>query len=351
MAGNYSKKQAPSASDYGEEIRLLKKKGPQRLYYIWGEESYLSSQLLIALKNVCLPEGEDDFSFRRINGPEIDVKELRGAVDALPFLSERTFVEIHDAVISSDAADAAIDVLSDIPEHCTVVFIYDSEYKPDNRLKFTKFLKASGREIMFSRQNEGKLGSWIVRRFDACGKKVDPDAVMRLMFVSGTLMSRLIPEIEKIASYAKGERVTVSDINAVASRIPEANVFELASLISQRQFNSASALLGELLYDRSNEPIALLAILGNQMRRLYAARLVIEAGKGADELVSLGIVKNIYAAKNDISAARGFSAKQLSYAVRLCAENDYRMKRTASDEMAGILKETVMCIAAGMGNA
>ena len=48
-----------ASADYKAEIRLMKERGPERLYLLWGPEDYLREQYLLALKAFCLPEGED----------------------------------------------------------------------------------------------------------------------------------------------------------------------------------------------------------------------------------------------------------------------------------------------------
>ena len=53
-------------------------------------------------------------------------------------------------------------------------------------------------------------------------------------------MNRLIPEIEKVAAYAKGDRVTVEDVEAVAHHIPEAVIFTLTDQIAQRRYDRAA---------------------------------------------------------------------------------------------------------------
>lgn len=190
------------------------------------------------------------------------------------------------------------------------------------------------------------LIDWIIRRFRAAGKAVELDAAQRLLFVSGELMSALIPEIEKIAAYAKGDRVRISDVDAVASHIPEAVVFEMTDYISQKKYNTAMAVLAELLMDKNNEPIPILAMLGVQMRKLYAARLAVEQGLGAKFVMDACSVKYEFLAKKLLSSARGFTLPQLKRAVELCAETDYKMKSGSQDNRE-LLKETVLRIAVG----
>lgn len=336
--------------NYSAEIRLLKEKGPENLYFLWGPEDYLREQYLIQLKKLCVPE-EDGFSYKRLNGPELDLDRFQQAVDALPFMTERSFVELRDVNINrlSDP-EPYLKVLADIPDYCTVAFVQSAQFEPDGRIKFVKGLRSSARELKFTAQSQGALTDWIARRFAAAGKSVELGAAQRLIFISGDLMSRLIPEIEKIAAYAKGDRVTESDVEAVANHIPEAVVFEMTELISQKKYNSALSVLAELLSDKNNEPIMILAVLGSQMRRLYGAKLASEKELGTKYVMEVCGVKYEFIANKLLAAAKGFRMGQLRQAVRLCAEADYKMKSSSADSV-GLLKEVVVRIAAGEEDA
>ena len=336
---------------YSQELKLLRDEGPQRLYLLYGPEDYLREQFLLALKKLCLPEGEDDFSYKRLDGPELDVNALAGAIDAVPFMTERSFVELRGVDINKvKDADAAAKILTDIPDYCTVAFVQSAQYEPDGRLKLIKAIRANGHDMKFTQQSQGQLVDWITRRFAAAGKSADTEAVQRLIFISGDLMSRLIPEIEKVAAYAKGERVTVDDVEAVANHIPEAVVFSLSDHIAARRYESAAQTLAELLADKNNEPIMLLALLGAQMRKLYAARLAQEGGLGMKYIMDTCNIKYEFLAKNLAASARGFTLPQLRRAVELCAEADYMMKSSSQDDDE-LLKGVVMRIASGEEDA
>ena len=55
------------------------------------------------------------------------------------------------------------------------------------------------------------------------------------------------PEIGKIAAYAKNERITKADIDAVAAPVLEAQVFEMTNAVSKGNFDRAAGVLGTLL--------------------------------------------------------------------------------------------------------
>lgn len=339
--------------NYNECIRKLQKEGPKRLYLIWGAEDYLSELVYAEIKKLCLLNEADDFSFRRLNERDYSSQGLLEAIDAVPFLSERALVEVRNVDINKlkdTEAQELISAVSDIPDYCTVVFIYDAVFEPDKRLKTVKAVLKNAEEIHTTSQSGDALIKWIVKRFAAHGKTIELNAAQRLISVSGDLMNRLIPEIEKLAAYVKGEKVTVDDVNAVAHHIPEAYVFDMTDKMGSGEYNAALNILGELLADRNNEPIAILAVLGGQMRKLYAAKLAIEYGGGAEYLQKTCGIKHDFVASKLMASARKFTTEQLIRAVELCAETDYAMKSSGEDA-AELLKECVLRIAAGEVNA
>ena len=331
--------------NYKLELQKLKAEGPRTLYLLWGKEDYLREQYLAQLKAICIPDGENGFNYRRFDGPEIEAAVLRQAVDAIPFMSERSFVELRDLDINRlKEAQEIQEILSDLPDYTTVCFVQNAEYEPDGRLKLIKLMREKGSELKFSQQGQGALLDWIARRFAACGKRIDFEAAQRLIFISGDLMNRLIPEIEKIAAYTRGEKVGVKEVEAVAHHIPEAQVFELTDRLSQKQLNAAMNTLAELFAENEYDAIYLLAVLGSQMRRLYAARLAIEKDLGAKYLSECCGIKYDFMAGKLMSSARGFTLKQLKSAVRICAETDEQMKSSGGDARE-LLKNAVLSIA------
>ncbi len=348
MAKKYGKND--EKLNYSAAVRELKQLGPERSYLLWGPEDYLREQYLAELKKICLPEGEDSFSYHRMDGPELDMDKLRRAMDALPFMTERSFIELRDMDINRLKDSENLEkLLGDVPDYCVIAFVLGADYELDGRVKSVKALRQNVKELKFTKQSQGQLTAWLVRRFAAAGKSIELDAAQRLIFISGELMSGLIPEIEKVAAYAKGDKVSVADVEAVANHVPEAVIFDMTEFIAQKKYNSALSVLAELLSDKDNEPIAMLAMLGMQMRRLYAARLAADKGLGAKYLMEDCGIKSDYAAKKLINAARGFSLPQLVKAVELCAETDYKMKSSSQNERE-LLKEAVLRIAAGETN-
>ena len=333
-----AKRRKEPSLNYSAEVRKLKEVGPERLYLLWGEEEYLRDSFLQELRNICAPD-DDGFQVRIFKDAKLDLDELRYAIDTLPFFSERNLIEIRDIDAGKIETDRLIQVLSDIPDYCTVVFRLEHGAEPDGRSKLVKFLRERGSEIRFTVQDQNMLVRWITRRFAHYGKGLEMEAAQRLIYLSGDQMKALIPEIEKIAAYAKGEKVTAADVNAVANRIPESDIFDLTNAIADRKFQTASGILADLLEQRDTSVPAILSLLSNQFRRI----LIASEAKDTATVMELCNLKSDYPARLLRNSARGFEKEQLINAISLCAEADYRLKSENVDDKQ-LLKETVMRI-------
>jgi len=334
--------------NYAAVTRTLKEKGPGRLYYLHGPEDYLRELFLKEIGKLCIAGTDDDFNYHRFEGPAVDLAQFSDAVNALPFAAERTLIEVRGFDVNKcreSDAEWLSGILSDIPDYATVVFVQDADYETDWRKKAAKSIKKHGEAVKFTTQTQGQLLPWIVRRFSALGKTVEPEAANELICMSGELMSGLIPEIEKIASAVEGDRVTRADVQKIAHRIPEARVFDMTDRLAEKDYDGAARLISELMAS-GEEPIMTVAIIGRQMRRLYAARLALDEKLGEAYLREVCRTDYDFIIKKLTASARGFTLPQLANAVRLCAETDYAMKSSLLDD-AELLKELFVKLAVG----
>lgn len=326
-------KKEKTTLNYAAELKRLQEQGIQRLYILYGPEDYLRECFHAELLKQC-GITEEDFGYQRLEGPALDLNALAGALDAMPFFSERSFVEVRDCDISKcrdEECERLKRLIADIPDYCTLVFSFSPSNPPDGRTAAVKALKKSGCSLEFTEQEQGALSRWVQNRFRAQNRQISPADAEYLIFLCGTRMNGLIPEIDKICAYVQGSAVSRADIDATANRIPEAEVFELTDLMSQRRYDAAALLLGDLLDNKENHPIALTALIGMQMRRLYAAKLGRDSGRSKQDIMELCGVRYDFIYDKLCLAAKPFTAAQLGECVKLCAEYDFRMKSTGFD--------------------
>ena len=338
----YAKKPPKSSEAYQKFKADLSAGTVGCAYIFYGEESYLREYYLGELRKKLVPAGFEEFNYHRLEGKDLTVQALTEMAEAMPMLSERTLIVVTDFDIfklGEEQREKLIALLEDIPPYCCLVFVYDTvAYKPNKTMK--KLCKAIGDHVQaveFRAQDSNDLIAWIARRFRALDKEIDRQTAEYLIFTCGGLMTGLVPEISKIAAYAKGKAITQKDIDDVADPVLSAEVFKLSDAVLQGNYDLAASILGDLL-KMQTEPIMILAALGSQLRRIYTARLAIDSGKDKYWLMGLWDMKSDYPAKLLLSAAKRTTADWCADAVKMCQVLDRRMKSEKGIDAAGELK-------------
>ena len=327
----------------------LKAEQLQNIYIFHGEETYLRTRYMQQVRQLLIPAGFEEFNDHRLNGKGLTVQTLSETVEAMPMMAQHTLVTVEDMdlfKLDEGQRSALIGLMEDFPEYCTLIFVYDTlAYKRDGKMKkLCAALDAHACVVEFAQQERQQLVNWLRRRFAALGHDIDPTTADHLLFTCGTLMTELVPEIEKIAAYAKHERITVEDINAVADPILDARVFDMTNCITAGKYDDAARVLSELLRMQT-EPIVILAAVGKELRRLYTARMALDAGKNRLWLKQLWGMSSDYPAKLLMQAAKKVDHDWCSNAVIRCQRLDRRMKSERGMDSEAELKLFLMELA------
>lgn len=325
-------KNKPDTSGFEKLKKDLSAGTPGQLYILHGEETYLRDHYLGRLREAILTGGLGEFNRHDLSAKDMSPHALEEAVDCLPMMAERTLIEVTDFDLfkaGEEDREGYIRILSSLPDYCCLVFLYDVlEYKPDARTRLATAVREHGTAVNFARQNPRELADWVRRHFRAQGKDIDPRLCEELIFLCGDLMHSLQQEIGKIAAYARGDKITREDIEAVATPQLSAVVFRIADAIGEKNFDRAAATLGEL-YQMQKSPYEIMGAFGKQMRQLYSARLALAGGKGAAWVARLWGMR--YPADRLLASARRFSLPWCRNAVIRCARTDLAMKSTGQD--------------------
>ena len=312
----------------------LKAKQFQRLYIFHGEETFLQKHYITQLKKHLLDPLTESFNYHRFHNENFEIRSFSEAVENLPMMAESTFVQVDDIDLfrmpESDR-EKMVDILSDIPEYCTVLFTYETvSWKPDKRLK--KLWEAVDRHsciVEFAKQDQRDLVAWITRHFSAHKKRISGDLCLYLIEITGGTMTALSGEIEKICAYSGADEIKKSDIDAVTEPVMDAVVFQMTDMLSDGRYADALRKLQTLL-KMQQEPLSILGAVGNHFRRLGTARTLYDCGKTAYDLSKLCGIPD-YPAWKTMDAARRFSPQFCAKATELILETDYRIKTSFDD--------------------
>lgn len=338
----------PVQNDGFQELKnAIKNKDLGRLYIFHGEEVFLLEHYLEQMKKILLDELTESFNFHRLNSETFNIQAFADSVENMPMMAEHTLVQVDEIdlfKLPEGDRNKMAELLSDIPEWCTVVFTYETvTWKPDKRLKkLWEAIDKNGSVVEFAKQGQRELVTWISRHFLARQKRISNELCAYLIDITGGTMTALSGEINKIAAYSGADEITKSDIDAVTEPVMDAVVFQMTDLLGEGKYGQALLKLQTLL-KMQQEPLAILGAVGGHFRRLSTARTLLDHGKGSGELMKLCGIPD-YPARKTMDAARRFSPAFCRKAAGLVMETDYKMK-TSYDDPERLLEMLILELA------
>ena len=324
----------------------LKQKQFGRLYFFHGEETFLLHHYLDQMKKQLLDPLTESFNFHRLNNENFDIRDFADAVENLPMMAETTFVQVDDIdLFKMNEGDRTkiTEILSDIPDYCTVVFTYiTAPWKPDKRLKKLWEAVSGGEVVEFAKQDQKDLIAWVTRHFAVHKKRISTELCVYLIDITGGTMTALSGEIDKICAYSGAEEIRKTDIDAVTEPVLDAVVFQMTDLLSAGRYDQALLKLQQLL-KMQQEPLAILGAVGGHFRRIGTARTLLDHGRNSSELQKLCGIPD-YPARKTMEAARKFRPEFCRRASQLVLETDYKIK-TSFDDSERLLELLILQLA------
>ena len=320
----------------------IKERKLERFYVFHGEEAFLRNHYLGQMKKILIDDLTESFNYHKLTKENFSPDAFSDAVESLPMMAENTFVLVDDIdlfKLTEDEREKMIDVFSDIPDYCTVVFAYEATlWKPDKRQqKLWKAIETNAVIVEFAKQEQRDLINWVGRHFAANKKQIAPGLCSYLIDITGGTMTVLAGEITKICAFSDADTIVKSGIDAVVEPVLDAVVFDITDCLSQGRYDIALKKMQDVL-KKQDEPLSVLGAIGTHFRRIGAARILRDNGKTVTDLEQLCHISN-YAARRTMDAAKRFAPEFCALAMELVMETDWGLKtsKDAPDRLMELL--------------
>jgi DNA polymerase-3 subunit delta len=239
---------------------------PQPIYVLTGDEPFLRSRVLDALKTQVLgPEG-GELGLSTHSGDKAAYAAVFDELHTLPLLSPRRLVLVEDADPFVTRERARLEKYFAEPTAKGVLALSVKSFPATTKL--AKLLPDAGL-ISCKTPPAAKLGEWCLHwSAGHHGKPLTRDAARLLVELVGADMGQLDMEMAKLAVYAGARpRVEVADVDALVGNRREEKVWGIFDQIGAGQAAEALTLLDRLL-TQGEDPLALLGAFSSQLRRL-----------------------------------------------------------------------------------
>jgi DNA polymerase-3 subunit delta len=243
---------------------------------VFGDEAFLKSEVLIALRRQVLRGDDGGFSLKTLNGKET---RLRDVIDALATVS--LFGDGQRLVIVEEADPFVTQYRTELEEYVAKpvkgnVLVLDVKTWPGNT-RLAKAVAASGLTIECKPPAERQLKTWIVQRAKTVHRvRLDAEACDTLLELVPPELGVLVQEVAKLALLA-GEDGTI-DVALVSEHVGGWRARTTWEMIDAMADGRATPALVQLdrLITSGEKPQGILPQMASTLRRFATATELIE---------------------------------------------------------------------------
>jgi DNA polymerase-3 subunit delta len=253
---------------------------------------------------------------------------------------------VVDGVEAWKADDAkAIAAYLKAPAPATTLALVAAELKKDTPLAKTV---ARVGELLIWEVAKKSVQPWVSEQFKLHGSAADPEACRALIELVGDDPYELATEIDKLATWAAGERITVSVVEELVAPRAGGSNFALTDACGARDvpgmLRAAERLLERTPDPRSRTIPRVAAILTGHVARLRTCQALEAEGLSTREAAARLKLHPFYVQKL-YAQAHNFTADELREATLRLAELDHAIK--GGSRLAGELELELALIAIG----
>ena len=195
-----------------------------------------------------------DEATERLSAHETSGDDAVAACNALGlFTVERRLVVVEDVERWKAADLKALDNYVRAPAPATVLVLVGSDVKRDSAL--AKAAAKAGEVLVYDLPKRGRkadLPRWVEAQLRERGVLIDPDAARALVELVGENAYELAGEVDKLATWAEGERIGEREVAALVPARAEAPPFDLTDAWGSRDVAGVLAA-SERLVERSGD--------------------------------------------------------------------------------------------------
>lgn len=173
-----------------------------------------------------------------------------------------------------------------------------------------------------------RLPEWVAEQFRVAGAQADADACRALVELVGERPERLASEVDKIATWARGEEITERDVHALVADWAEVPYFALSDAWGRRDVPAVLAACESILergHPRDRSLLGLTARLAAHVGRVRECQALDAEGVRPRDAGSR-LKMHPFAAEKAFTQSRNFAVDELRGAVVRLARLDLALK-------------------------
>ena len=258
------------------------------VYLLFGEEAFLKKSYKSRLREALT--GGDTMNYNYFEGKGMNVNEIIGLADTMPFFAEKRLVLMEDSGFfkGGPGADELTEYMGGIPESTCLVFV---ESEVDKRSRLYKAVKKYGYAAELSHQEPAQLARWAAGILSKNGRKI-----------TGRTMEFFLSKAGEVTN----------------------KIFDMITAIAARQTRKAMDLYEDLL-TLKEPPMRILFLIARQFNQILQVKDLM--GKGMDKSTIASRLKlQPFVVGKIMLQAKTFTREQILSYVNLCVDAEEGVK-------------------------
>lgn len=325
--------------------KQIREKQFSRFYYFTGECLYLKRYYIEQMEKAMISQDCILTDVIKLEGKELTPDQFYDMVTAVGLGSEKKMLIIRDIPLSAEVLTVLEEDPDIVSEEVCVVFLSEHE-KYDTRLKtfkaFETFLKKNGEQISVEQPSAAILTKWVTQNLRKAGKRISDDDLRYFLDNVDNEMYSLKNEIEKLANYAKNDRIDRKDIDAVCTMTLESSSFKITDAILSHDADTAYKIMNDLFALNTDQNM-ILGVLYRSVGNLCKIKMLSDAGVSFSEISSLTGIKD-FVVRRDAVRLKTFSLNALEKLLERCIDADCESKGFAIDGKETVTKLVACCL-------
>ena len=302
----------------------IKNKTFEHIYLLYGEEAYLRNQYKKKLLDALGAE-ENSMNYTLYSGGNQDENAIIATGETMPFFAERRVILLDGTGICKQKCEALAEYVKKLPSY---LYIIIADEAVDKRGKLYKAIAKNGYAVNFETQTEELLTRWVLGVLKKEGKNITRNNMQLFLSMTGTDMSLISQELEKLNCYTMGKDViSREDIEAICTPQITSHIFEMVTAVAERRQEDALKMYYELLALKE-PPLRILFLLARQFNQLFLMKGMQNEGIPNQEIATrIGIPS--FVIRKSGSILRRYKENELLSAVEdfVRAEEDVKTGR------------------------
>ena len=333
-----------------EFLYSIKSNKVGELYFIFGEEVYLTELYTKKLEKKILGSDVNNFNYKKIDEFNFNLEEIVKFIDSLPFFSRKKVLKISNLkqeILNKNDLKKFKDILKNLPDYITVIIAQTSEevnLKNAWWLNFYKFFQKYGNVLITNKLTKYNLEKVLEKWEKEKGIVLDFKLRDKLLEICPNYLMNLKEEFKKIEAYSLSKTLEPENLQNIVFHSKEANIFELTKAIANFDLKDALKKL-EILLSNKEEHVFILNIISNFYLDVYRVKIFETYKKPLTELKTLFDYKN-KEFKIDIAKryCKNLTLKDIKEHMKLLATVDLKLKTTNLDKKLLLRKLLVRII-------